>query len=120
MVAYRRPMEILTFDELQNANGNVEFEGADHGGAGVSFFVMNAERGRGPSLHTHDYPEVLITLEGQATFHGPDGDVEVSPGHVMVVPAGEPHGFTSSGDVPLRQVNIHVSPRLISKWLDEG
>jgi mannose-6-phosphate isomerase-like protein (cupin superfamily) len=38
----------------------------------------------------------------------------------MVVPAGEPHGFTSSGDVPLRQVNIHVSPRLISKWLDEG
>ena len=62
-------MEILTFDELENANGNVEFEGAYHGGAGVSFFVMNAERGRGPSLHTHDYPEVLITLEGQATLH---------------------------------------------------
>jgi mannose-6-phosphate isomerase-like protein (cupin superfamily) len=120
MVAYRRPMEILTFDELQNANGNVEFEGTDHGGAGVSFFVMNAERGRGPSLHTYDYPEVLITLEGRATLHGPDGDVEVAPGHVTVVPAGEAHGFTSSGDVPLRQVNIHVSPRLISKWLDEG
>ena len=112
-------MEILTFDKRANANGNVEFEGADHGGAGVSFFVMNAERGRGPSLHTHDYPEVLITLEGQATFHGPEGDVEVSPGHVTVVPPGEPHGFTSSGDVPLRQVNIHVSPRLISRWLED-
>lgn len=76
MVAYRRPMEILTFDALENANGNVEFEGADH------------------------------------------GDVEVGPGHVTVVPPGEPHGFTSSGDVPLRQVNIHVSPRMISQWLD--
>ena len=79
-------MEILTFDELENANGNVEFEGADHGGAGVSFFVSNAERGRGPSLHTHDYPEVLIPLEGQATLHASEGDIEVGPGHVMIVP----------------------------------
>ena len=112
-------MKILSFGELENENGNVEFEGADHGGAGVSFFVMNAERGRGPSLHTHDYPEVLVTLEGQATFHGPEGDVDIGPGHVTVVPPGEPHGFTSSGEVPLRQVNIHVSHRLISRWLDE-
>ena len=112
-------MEILTFEELENDNGNVEFEGAGHGGAGVSFFVMNAERGRGPSLHTHDYHEVLITLEGRATLHTSEGDIEVGPGHVTVVPPGEPHGFTSSGDVPLRQVNIHVSPRMISRWLDQ-
>ena len=66
-------MEILTFDELRNANGSVEFQGADHGGADASFFVLDFERGRGPSLHTHDYPEICILLEGQATFHGPDG-----------------------------------------------
>ena len=112
-------MEILTFDELRNANGNLEFEGADHGGANASFFVLDMERGRGPSLHKHDYPEICILLEGRATFHGPDGDVDVTGGHVVVVPAGEPHGFESSGDAPLRQVNIHVSPRLISQWLEE-
>ena len=112
-------MEILTFDELRNANNTLEFEGADHGGAGVSFFVMNAAPGRGPALHRHDYPEIFITLEGQATFHGPDGDVEISAGHVAIVPAGEPHGFTSSGDGPLRQVNIHVNPRFEAEWLEE-
>ena len=112
-------MEILTFDELRNPRNSVEFEGADHGGVDASFFVLDFERGRGPSLHKHDYAEICILLEGEAPFHGPDGDVEVSGGHVVVVPAGEPHGFTSSGDVPLRQVNIHVSPRLISQWLDE-
>jgi mannose-6-phosphate isomerase-like protein (cupin superfamily) len=120
MVAYRGPMDILTFDELLNPNNSVEFEGADHGGAGASFFYLNAEPGRGPSLHKHDYPEICVTLEGQATFHGPGGEVEIGPDHVVVVPAGEPHGFKSSGHVPLRQLNIHVSPRLISQWLDEA
>jgi mannose-6-phosphate isomerase-like protein (cupin superfamily) len=118
MVAYRRPMEILTFDELRNENGSVEFHGADHGGADASFFVLDFERGRGPSLHTHDYPEICILLEGRATFHGADGDVDVEAGHVVVVPAGEPHGFEGAGDGPLRQVNIHVSPRMLSRWLD--
>ena len=113
-------MEILTFDELRNPNNSVEFEGGDHGSTDVSFFVLDFEHGRGPSLHKHDYAEVCILLEGQATFHGPDGDVEVGAGHVVVVPAGEPHAFESSSDRPLRQVNIHVSPRLISQWLDEG
>ena len=111
-------MEILTFDELENANGNVEFEGADHGGAGASFFVLDLERGRGPSRHTHDYPEICILLEGTATFHGTDGDTEVEAGHVVVVPAGEVHGFEASGDGPLRQVNIHVSARMLSQWLE--
>jgi quercetin dioxygenase-like cupin family protein len=67
-------MEIITFDELRNPNDSVEFEGADHGGAGASFFVLDFERGRGPGLHTHAYAEICILLEGQATFHGPDGD----------------------------------------------
>jgi quercetin dioxygenase-like cupin family protein len=111
-------MEILTFDELRNENGSVEFQGADRGGADASFFVLDFERGRGPSLHTHDYPEICVLLEGRATFHGSDGDQEVEAGHVVVVPAGEPHGFESSGDDRLRQVNIHVSTRMLSRWLD--
>ena len=98
IVAYRGPMEILRFDELRNANNSREFEGADHGGAGVSFFLVDAAPGRGPSLHTHDYAEVFIVLEGQATFRGTDGEREVGAGPVVIVPAGEPHGFKASGE----------------------
>ena len=111
-------MEILRYDELTHSNNSIEFEGADHGGAGVSFFIVDAAPGRGPSLHKHDYPEVFIVLEGGATFRGPDGDVEVGPGHVVVVPAGEPHGFTASEDGS-RQVNIHVSPRFVTEWIEQ-
>ena len=110
-------MEILTFDELENANGNVEFEGADHGGAGVSFFVIDFERGRGPSLHTHDYPRSRSRSRAGRPSR-PGGRRWRCGRERRVVPAGEPHGFKSSGDAPLRQVNIHVSPRMISRWLD--
>jgi quercetin dioxygenase-like cupin family protein len=118
MVAYREPMEIVRFDELRNANNSLEFEGADHGGAGASFFLVDAAPGRGPSLHKHDYAEVFIVLEGGATFLGPDGDTEVGAGSVVVVPAGEPHGFKASGEGS-RQVNIHASPRFVTEWLEE-
>jgi mannose-6-phosphate isomerase-like protein (cupin superfamily) len=81
--------------------------------------LLDAAPGRGPSLHGHDYAEVFIVLEGQATFRGPDGVRKVSEGHVVIAPAGEPHGFVNSGDGRLRQVNIHASPRFVTEWLEQ-
>ena len=118
IVAYLGPMEILRYGDLTHANNSFEFEGADHGGAGVSFFIVDAAPGRGPSLHTHEYPEIFIMLEGKAIFRGPDSETEVGAGHVVVVPAGEPHGFKASGDGS-RQVNIHASPRFVTNWLEQ-
>jgi quercetin dioxygenase-like cupin family protein len=112
-------MEILRFDELRNANNSLEFEGARHGDANIAFFLVDAAPGRGPSLHTHEYAEVFIVLEGQATFRGADGEREVSGGHVVVAAAGEPHAFVNSGDGPLRSVNIHASPRFVTEWLEQ-
>ena len=41
--------EVLVLDQAQVH----EFEGRDHGGAGVSFILVDAEPGSGPSLHRH-------------------------------------------------------------------
>ena len=111
-------MEILRFDELRNANNSLEFEGADHGGAKVSFFILDAAPGKGPSLHRHDYAEVFIVLEGSAVFRVGDEEREVEAGHVVIVPVGEPHGFTASGEGS-KQINIHSSPRFVTGWLEE-
>ena len=57
-------------------------------------------------------------LEGQATFRGADHEQEVPAGHIVIVPPGEPHGFTASG-TGSKQVNIHVSPRFVTAWIEE-
>ena len=111
-------MKVIRNEALPQRNNSLEFEGADFGDVGVSFFWVDAAPGRGPSLHTHEYAEVFVMLEGEATFRGPDGEVEVSAGDLVVVPPGEPHGFKASRDGS-RQVNIHASPRFVTQWLEQ-
>jgi quercetin dioxygenase-like cupin family protein len=111
-------MKVIRNDELPTSGASPEFEGAEHGGVGISVILVEAAPGRGPSLHRHEYPEVFVVLEGQATFRGGNDQVDVPAGHMVVVPAGEPHGFINSGDDTLRQVAIHVSPRFATEWLE--
>ena len=94
-----------------------ELVGADHGGAGVCLIFVDAPPGHGPSLHRHPYEEVFVVQEGEATFVA-DGEERVVPaGEVVIVPAGVAHSFVNSGDGPLRQLDIHVSPRFDTEWL---
>ncbi len=75
--------------------------------------------GSGPSLHQHPYEEVFIVQEGRATYVLGDEERVVEAGEIVVAPANTPHRFVNSGDGPLRQVDIHASPRFIAEWLEE-
>jgi mannose-6-phosphate isomerase-like protein (cupin superfamily) len=112
-------MEILRFDELSHSNNSIEFEGEGHG-AGVSFFIVDAAPGRGPSLHKHDYAEVFIVQQGEATVVAGEEERVVRAGDVVIVPPGLPHAFTNTGDGPLRQIDIHLSGRFATEWLEGG
>lgn len=89
----------------------------DELGTGVSLIFVNAEPGRGASLHKHEYDELFIVLEGEATILGADEELKVRGGDLVVVPAGQPHGFVNSGDGPLRQIDVHLNPRFVTEWL---
>jgi quercetin dioxygenase-like cupin family protein len=106
--------EVIRFADLPAR----EFHGHEHGEVGISFVLVDAAPGRGPRLHRHPYEEVFIVQEGRATFFLGDAEREVRAGEVAIAPAGEWHGFVNSGEGPLRQVDIHVSPRMITEWKD--
>jgi mannose-6-phosphate isomerase-like protein (cupin superfamily) len=112
-------MYVVNQEQLPFSNIARELEGVDHGGVGLCLIFVDAEPGRGPSLHRHDYDEVFITLEGQATVFADGEERVVGPGDVAIVPAGTPHRFVNSGDGPLRQIDIHLSGRFGTEWLDE-
>jgi mannose-6-phosphate isomerase-like protein (cupin superfamily) len=107
----------LRQDELPLSNIARELVGADHGGVGVCVIFVDAPPGRGPGLHKHPYEEVFITLEGKATFVADGQELTAGAGDVLVVPPETPHAFTNSGEGPLRQIDIHVSPVFKTDWL---
>jgi quercetin dioxygenase-like cupin family protein len=111
--------QVISQDALPLSNIAREFVGDDHGGVGICVILVDAPPGAGPSLHRHPYEEVFITQEGRATFSLGDGEErEVGAGDIVVVPAGQWHAFVNSGDGPLRQIDIHVSPRFDTEWSD--
>jgi len=43
--------------------------------------------------------------------------VDVVAPRTLMGPANVPHAFTNVGDVRLKQVDIHLSPKFITEWL---
>ncbi|HYZ27811.1 MAG TPA: cupin domain-containing protein [Thermoleophilaceae bacterium] len=96
---------------------SVEYTG-EQLGAGVCVIVVEMEPGGRVRLHRHPYEEVFVVREGEATFTLGDEERVVRAPDVVVAPAGVPHGFANNGDQVLRQVDIHVSPRFDTEWLE--
>jgi quercetin dioxygenase-like cupin family protein len=88
-------------------------------GVGISMIVLNAAPGVGPSLHRHDYAEVIVVLEGQADLTTGDADTTLSAGQIAVIDAGQPHGFFNRGPGPFRSLDIHLNGEFDTTWLAE-
>lgn len=104
-------MYAIRREDLPFAGSSFQFAGADHGDVGVSFYLVDAQPGRGAPLHRHTYDEVLMVEEGRGRLVVGEEVREVGAGEIAVVKAGTPHGFVNIGTGVLRQVDIHVSPR---------
>ena len=105
--------------ELPGNSSSRTFLGRDHGGVPVSFFVQASQPGHGPEPHRHPYAEVFVLHEGSGTFLAGEETIEASGGSVVVVPAGEIHGFTASPGGPLRMTCIHTHDHMITEWVPE-
>jgi mannose-6-phosphate isomerase-like protein (cupin superfamily) len=59
-------------------------------------------------IHAHPHEDhVFVVLQGQASFHGPRGELkEAKPYDGVVLPAGTFYRFVSSGDVPLVMLRV--------------
>ena len=105
--------------ELPSSEIGWEFEGWQYGDTNVSFLIIEAPPGSGPQLHSHPYEEIFVVQEGQVTFTIGEATLEATSGQIVIAPAGVPHKFVNSGMGPLRQIDIHPVPRMITTWLPD-
>lgn len=85
------------------------FVGADHDDVELSVYFVTASEGDGPGPHTHPYDEVVFIQSGRSVWTVEGETHEAGPGDVLVVKAGEVHGFRAVGDAPLVQIDVHLS-----------
>lgn len=111
-------ISVLDLEDLPRDVISRDFVGEKHGGIGACVLYVDAKPGDGPRLHRHPYAEILIVLEGTSTFTDGAATIEVGPGHMAVVDAGQAHGFVNRGQGILRQIDIHLSPRFVTEWLE--
>jgi quercetin dioxygenase-like cupin family protein len=111
-------MHIVKQDALPFAGTSHQFVGADQGDVAVSVYLVNAAPGRGPKAHRHPYDEIAFVREGRALWTVNGERREATAGDILVVKAGEVHGFTNIGEGPLVQFDIHLSPRFIQENLE--
>ena len=105
-------MSFLKVEQLPFVGISHEVVGETQG-APFSAYIVTAGPGQGPTLHTHPYVEVAFTLEGCATITVGAETREVKAGGIVVIPAETPHRFVNSGDITLRQIDIHANPQFI-------
>jgi quercetin dioxygenase-like cupin family protein len=110
-------MDVISQDQLPFSRIARELVGDDHGGLPVSLLLIDAPPGTGPGLHTHAYHELFIVQAGTATFTADGEERVVHAGEIVIVPPGTVHRFENTGDGPLRQISIQMSPRFVTEWL---
>ena len=110
---------VVNRDELRNSANSSEFEGYLHGDTNVSFILVDMQPGESVRLHQHPYQEIFILQEGVATYTVGTTTLEAQAGQIIIAPADTPHKFVNSGEGKLRQVDIHLSKRFITHWLEE-
>jgi mannose-6-phosphate isomerase-like protein (cupin superfamily) len=103
-------------DGAENTIG-YELVGGELGGFPACVIFVDAAPGQGPSLHRHPYTELFFVLEGEATFTDGENERAAGAGTTVVVPPGHAHGFVNSGTGRLRQIDVHLSERFETEWL---
>jgi len=112
-------MHRVSQDELPFVGSSHQFVGAVQGDVGICAYLLSARPGRGPGPHRHPYDEVQFVRSGRGLWTVDGEAFEAGTGDILVVKAGEVHGFTCIGDEPLVQVDIHLSPRFIQEdWIN--
>jgi mannose-6-phosphate isomerase-like protein (cupin superfamily) len=111
--------ELFHRDALEHNENSHTFNGHEHGGVGLSFFLVHYKSERGPSLHKHPYAEVFIVESGEALFTVDGSETSAHAGDVVVAPADTPHKFLNTGSDELRMTCIHPVAEMETEWLEE-
>ena len=103
--------KVIPIETIRRSPRAALYEGGED--IDASIFVVAYDRGEGPELHVHPYPEVFVVEAGVARFTVGDEEMEVGGGNIVLVPAETPHRFKGASEEKLRVISVHPSPGVV-------
>lgn len=88
------------------------------GSVQLTMFEQWCAPAHGAPLHIHAVEEVLRVLAGWADITVGSVTERAGPGESVIIPAGEPHGFTNAGAEPLHTLAVLAAPIFEVRYLD--
>ena len=83
---------------------------ARNGATQLCVFTQWCEPDHAAPPHPHAVEEILRVFEGQADVSVGEAHVTLTPGQLVVVPAGRKHGFANNGTTTLRIQSTLAEP----------
>lgn len=87
--------------------------------------VMNeCQPGMEPRPHKHDFDQIAMITAGEAIYHVDGTPNRVSPGSILLVPAGTEHYIEPVGDETVMNLDVFAPARgdylHLIEWMREG
>jgi len=103
-------------DEYDSVRVYETLVGDDEGSTPVRVRMQMLPPGYSTGTHVHPYMEIITVIEGagEAWIGAEDNFTVIGPGTTIVAPANAPHGFSNTGDTPMRSYGVHASPTRIT------
>jgi len=88
-------------------------DGNSTGGFTVSMVTFNP--GSKLAFHTHPYEQILFVTAGKGILATRDKEYAVTPGMVIVIPAGEVHTHGAAEDTPFSHLAVYKGDSTVVK-----
>ena len=81
--------------------------------------MVDLSPGDGPRLLEHVYGEILIIQQGCGRYTVGGMTLDASAGQIVLIPPDAAHKFFTAAEEPLRQIDIHLSRRILTECLED-
>ena len=71
--------------------------------------IVNFSKGSTTGWHIHDCDQILVVTHGSGIVANEDGEIEINPGDVVQVKAGEKHWHGAKADTEMGHITITLA-----------
>ncbi len=106
--------------EVNGLVSRVLLQAGDPGASALTVTWVQVAAGAHQAMHEHSPEQVYVVLSGGGRMRIGHEEQDLGPGEMALVPSGESHGITNTGEGPLVYVSAATPAFRVTDLYDSG